>query len=208
MSDPYLVPETFVLKNKFGASGHEQLQDSEGRATMARAVELLEIERKLQISMQGWKAIHKLLFRDVYDWAGEYRTIYIAKENARGITRFLPHERIAVEGEKTMRHLKTVLRYANSAPINKLMAGLADVYLELNHIHPFREGNGRSQKLFFRNVLRPHGLNLDWSKVSKNDHIEAAVAGGLGDPSLMREHFNFIGSRHNGCLLTSTKLMR
>lgn len=205
MSDPYLIPDSFVLKNKLDITDLEKLQKTESEYAKLRSLEFIQSNRNLQVSMQSLKTIHKLLIRDVYEWAGQFRTIYISKENDYGITRFLPPDRIASDGTKAIDHLKTILKYVNRDPFEKVMSELADVYLEMNHVHPFREGNGRSQKLFFRNVLKQHGITLDWSKVSKADHIEAAVQGGRGDPSQMREQFNLIGSRHNANDLSSPR---
>lgn len=202
MSDPYLIPGTFVLKNKLGITDGNLLQQHESNIAGIRTYEFLESGRKIQVSMQSWKTIHKLLFRDVYDWAGQYRNIYISKENDRGITRFLPFERITTEGNKAMDHMKSVLRHASSENLDKILSSLADVYLEMNYIHPFREGNGRSQKLFFECTLAQYGIDLDWSKVSRDLHIEAAVAGGLGSPSLMRDQFQIIGTRVNNSDIT------
>lgn len=195
MSDPYLIPNTFTLKNTLGITDPELLQLTESEKVRFRSIELVQSNRNVQVSMSSLKTIHKTLFRDVYEWAGQYRTIYISKENDYGVTRFLPYEHIASDGNKTMDHLNSVLRHINGDPLNKLLDSLADVYLELNHIHPFREGNGRTQKLFFRNVAKQHGLVIDWKLIAKSDHIEAAVRGGLGDPSMMREHFRLIGRK-------------
>jgi cell filamentation protein len=195
MSDPYLIPGTFVLKNRLGIVDPEKLQLAENEKTKLRSLEFITSDRNVQISMQSMKTIHKFLFRDVYDWAGQYRTIYISKENNRGITRFLPHERIVSDGAKAMDHLKSVFRHVNTDSIEKIVSALADVYLELNHIHPFREGNGRTQKLFFRNVAKQNGIVLNWRLVSNAEHIDAAIQGGRGNPSVMRDQFQVMGSR-------------
>jgi cell filamentation protein len=195
MADPYLFSGTRVLQNKLGLMDACLLQDAENRFSTVRAYELLSSKRKLSFTAQSWKAIHKTLFNDLYAWSGQFRTIYISKANRNGITKFLAYERIAAESTKAMSHLGAVLRHAQSDPIDRVMSTLADVYIEMNHIHPFREGNGRAQKFLFRSATQQNGIVLDCRKVSHEDHIEAAVQGNLGDPSMMRQQFIRMGRR-------------
>ena len=193
MPDPYLIPGMFVLRNKLGLTDFKELSTSEYEYAVVGAIELFKSERKFQISMRAWRTIHKGLLHDVYDWAGEYRTIFISKENERGLSRFCAPDRIEVEGTKALEGLKAALKYINQAPLPKVMDAMADSYIALNQVHPFREGNGRSQKLFFSLIARQHGIQLHWNAIDPADHIAAAVNGDHGEPALMREHFRAIG---------------
>jgi fido (protein-threonine AMPylation protein) len=74
-----------------------------------------------------------------------------------------------IEGKKAMRHLEATLRWAAAADMVSIADNLADVYSQLNHLHPFREGNGRSQKVFFSAVCKPLGLRAEATKSSLCD---------------------------------------
>lgn len=102
MPDPYLIPGTFVLWNNLGLTDFKELSTSEYEYAVVGALELFKSERKFQISMRAWRAIHKSLLHDVYDWVGEYRTIFISKENERGLSRFCAPDRIEIEGTKAL----------------------------------------------------------------------------------------------------------
>lgn len=193
MADPYLIPGTFILQNKLGLTDFDELSDAEHELIGIGSLLLFNSTRRLQVSMTAWKTVHKVLFHEIYEWAGEYRTIFISKENNRGVSRFCSPDRIEVEGGKVMGGLRAALKYVNQVPLPKIMDAMADVYIALNQVHPFREGNGRSQKLFFSVIARQHGIHLDWTAITPADHIEAAVNGDHGEPELMREHFRSIG---------------
>jgi cell filamentation protein len=91
--------------------------------------------------------------------------------------------------------LDATLRRVARAEIRSIADNLADVYSQLNHLHPFREGNGRSQKVFFSAVCEPLGIELDWHKIPSDQHNAAARQARRGDLSLMREHFRTMVSK-------------
>ncbi|HEV7369735.1 hypothetical protein [Arenibaculum sp.] len=110
MADPYLIPDTFVLRNKLGITDADVLARAEYEIVEASAAELLEgyrvARRPLQVSMPAWRTVRKALFRDVYDWAGEYRSVFISKENFKGKSDFCAPDRIGIEGERALAGLK------------------------------------------------------------------------------------------------------
>jgi len=132
MPDPYLLPGTFTLRNRLGLTDPDELAQAEYEFAEVAAAELFSAKRTLQVSMRAWKTIHKHLLRDVYDWAGEYRTIFISKENDRGVSRFCPPDRIEVEGNKALDGLKAALKYVDREPLTKIMNAMADAYIALN----------------------------------------------------------------------------
>ena len=93
--------------------------------------------------------------RGVFDWAGDFQTIHIRKldENSDPSGYFTAPERIESDGRKAIRHLEATPRRAKTDDLASIADNLADVYGQLNLLHPFREGNGRSQKVFFSAVL-------------------------------------------------------
>jgi cell filamentation protein len=102
------------------------------------------------------------MFGTVFDWAGDFRTIHIRKldENGRPSGYFAPPDRIEADGRKAIRHLEATLRRAATDDLTRVADNLAEVYGQLNFLHPFRDGNGRSQKVFFSGVCRPVGIEL------------------------------------------------
>ncbi|MCA0417739.1 MAG: Fic family protein [Proteobacteria bacterium] len=212
MSDPYLIPGTLVLKNKLGIVEIDELIKAEYEITEASAAEFFDAlrasGRHLQLSMRGWQTVHKVIFRDIYDWAGAYRTIYISKENSRGISRFCAPDRIVVEGERAISALKAALRHLGRAPFTNILVSMADAYVALNEIHPFREGNGRSQKMFFSILARQHGIQLNWDSIDSDEHNLAAIEGSFGEMSRMREHFCAMGELRPAASVTLSYLGR
>jgi len=200
MADPYLIPETGVLRNKLGITDASELAEADYQIAEASAAELLEFfcssDRLIQVSMHGWRTVHKALFDDIYDWAGEYRTVFMSKESFRGVSHFCAPDRIGVEGDRALEGLKAALRHhLRWAPLKKVLNGMADAYAALNQVHPFREGNGRSQKIFFTLLALRHGIRLNWGAIAPEAHDVAAVHGFHGDMTMIREQFQAIGDQ-------------
>lgn len=84
------------------------------------------------------------------------------------------------------------MRRIQTAKISLIADNLADVYDQLNYLHLFRKGNGRSQKVFFSLACRPRGLQLNWSEIPSNEHNLAVQQAMRGDISLLRKHFQTI----------------
>ncbi|TIM99988.1 MAG: hypothetical protein E5Y38_14850 [Mesorhizobium sp.] len=203
MADPYLVPGSGgLLRNKLGLTTVEELREAEYQYAVAGALELFASPRNIQVSMRGWRTVHKVLFWEVYDWAGEYRTVFLTKDNERGRSRFCEPSRIEAQGTRALDGLKAALRHLDQVPFEKIIAAFADSYIDLNQVHPFREGNGRSQKVFFSLIARSHGIQLNWAEISPDEHNKAAIDGSFGELDLMRHHFRLIAERRSGKPIT------
>jgi cell filamentation protein len=111
------------------------------------------------------QAIHAHLFYELYDWAGQLRSVDISKGN----TRFCTATRIISESEKLFNLLKKENYLTDSG--NNFAMKLAEYYAEFNVIHPFREGNGRVQRLFFEHLAAYNDYALDWSLISQTEWI-------------------------------------
>src|SRR6202050_4928698 len=138
-SDPYLYPGTSVLKNLRGLGDPELLARFEARQTHRRIAELIDTPVEGGFNVAHLKAIHRHIFQDVYEWAGEFRTVNISKGgHLFGLAAFLePALRQTVEKLAAENYLVDL----DAA----LFAGRAAWFLgELNAAHPFREGNGRT----------------------------------------------------------------
>lgn len=150
-----------TLENKFGLTSSADLAREEEFVSKKRAVELFE-NRVLDSLPAGkfstLQAIHKYLFEDIYDFAGELRTVNIAKGNFR----FAP-----------LLYLQAALESIDKMP-QASFDEIIEKYVEMNVAHPFREGNGRSTRIWLDHILKNEiGKVIDWSKVDKEDYLLA-----------------------------------
>lgn len=194
MSDPYLIPGTDVLRNKLGVLDPDELDSKIHDIAIIESSFLFNEGPPVKPLLTGWRAVHKAMFGEIFDWAGEFRTIHIRKldENGAPSGYFTSPERIAADGKGAIQHLGATLRRAMTDDLARIADNLAEVYGHLNLLHPFREGNGRSQKVFFSAVCKPIGIELAWSDLPVADHYKAASLAMKGNPSLMKEHFRGI----------------
>ena len=161
-------PDYTVLKNKAGLRDPQALERFEHLNTLSRG---LDCPVDLPISYAGYQAIHRHLFQDVYDWAGQSRTVNIHKGGMFAAAPFVDREM-----DRRFRqlyadnHLQGLNRrdFANQA---------AEHISEINAIHPFREGNGRTQRLFLRNLAHQAGHRLDIARIPREQWMAASVQG-------------------------------
>lgn len=172
ISDPYLDPDTWVLRNKFGIKDRALLREREDADATARLAVLSDESSTGALpSEYGWpllSAIHRALFSHVYDWAGELRTVGIAKDES---SHFAPPLQLeadlaAWEGD--------IANFAEPTSRDDFTRRLARLYRTLNHIHPFREGNGRAQRAFWELFCLEFGYELLWDLVEKRENDEAS----------------------------------
>ena len=169
-SDPYTYPGTDVLRNTLGIRDPRQLAAFEANATVARLIDLDEAPLAGRFDVDHLKAIHQYIFQDVYHWAGEFRTVNISKGgHLFGVAAFVePALRKVLSGLPGERYLKGL------DPENFVTR--AGFYMgEMNAIHPFRDGNGRAQREFIRELAAQAGLAIDWSKVTQEQMLAASV---------------------------------
>ncbi|BAW93615.1 toxin-antitoxin system, toxin component, Ficfamily [Actinomyces sp. Chiba101] len=172
--DPYLDPETGLLRNKVGARTKAALDEAEGYLSFARLIQLMDNPVKSTGDLHELCAIHRHLFQDVYDWAGELRTVDIRK-NVDGAQFFLPVSmivRAASYAERELRADNDLLGMSRDQFIDRL----AFHYDQFNYVHPFREGNGRTQRVFWNRVARDAGWQLDWRTVRGETNDQASRA--------------------------------
>ncbi|WP_066903723.1 Fic/DOC family protein [Millisia brevis] len=170
----YFLPGTTVLRNRIGATTARALENAENDLVEARIIELRDDPSVLgdrSYDLIFLLAIHRHLFRDVYDWAGQIRTVGISK----GDESFCPPGSIA----QPMHHVAAEvhrlgrLRSVASADLPKTVAYLYDY---VNFAHPFREGNGRSTREFFDLLLAERGSGLDWERTDRDELYRACHA--------------------------------
>lgn len=150
-----------TLENKFGLTSSADLAREEEFVSKKRAVELFEnsvLDSLPAGKFSTLQAIHKYLFEDIYDFAGELRTVNIAKGNFR----FAP-----------LLYLQAALESIDKMP-QASFDEIIEKYVEMNIAHPFREGNGRSTRIWLDHILKNEiGKVIDWSKVNKEDYLLA-----------------------------------
>ena len=150
-----------ALENKLGIDNSADLAREEERISKKKAVALFETGLLDQLEagkFSSLKAIHKYLFEDVYDFAGEIRKVNLAKGNFR----FAP-----------LMYLETALENIDKMP-QSTFEEIVEKYVEMNIAHPFREGNGRSTRIWLDLILKNelHKV-VDWSQVDKEDYLLA-----------------------------------
>lgn len=150
-----------VLENKLALTDSADLAREEERISKKKAVNLFDFAILKLLSDGTYKtlaAIHKYLFEDIYDFAGEIRTVNLAKGNFR----FAP-----------LMYLQAALDNIDKMPQSNFDE-IVDKYVEMNIAHPFREGNGRSTRIWLDHILKTEiGKVIDWSKVDKEDYLLA-----------------------------------
>lgn len=150
-----------MLENKLGIKNSLELAKMEEKITKKKALELFEKEKlgSFEIgTFNGLAQIHKFLFEDIYDFAGKIRTENIAKNNFRFAS--------AMYLEKALKEIDKMPQSNFDEIIEK--------YIEMNIAHPFREGNGRSTRIWLDAILKKEiGKVIDWSKINKQDYLLA-----------------------------------
>ena len=150
-----------ALENKLGITNSADLAREEEKFSKKRAKELFEKDLLKDMEpgkFSSLKAIHKYLFQDVYEFAGEIRKVNIAKGNFR----FAP-----------LMYLEVALKNIDNMPKNDFNQ-IVEKYVEMNIAHPFREGNGRSTRIWLDHILKNEiGKVVDWGKVDKEDYLLA-----------------------------------
>ena len=179
--DPYVDPRTGLLRNRLGLTDRAVLADAEKRLASARISQLTRRRLPGRYDLDHLRAFHWTIFQDVYPWAGQVRTVLIVKA---GASFCLPHQiestaaavfgRLAAAG-----HLRGRAR-------DPFLDGLTTLLGEVNALHPFREGNGRTQRAFLGQLARDAGYRLRWEHVDRDANIDAARASADGDPGPLR----------------------
>lgn len=135
---------TSVLINKLDIRNEKELNDYESFVTGFKMIYLLQQNMKPNFDFEDYKAIHRELFSDLYEWAGTTRNLNLSKQG----TNFCSYEKIDDLGNRIFSRLKR-LNYLVDLERDKFVCEIADLYDTINRLHPFREGNGRTQRVFF-----------------------------------------------------------
>jgi cell filamentation protein len=178
--DPYLDLEHGVLRNRLGLTDPGELARAEADLVATRIVDLQHTDLPGGYDLDHLQEFHEHLFGDVYDWAGELRTVAIGK----GVAFCHPAD-LRAEG------LRVLARLADAGHLRGLdrpafVDGLTVLFAQLNALHPFREGNGRTLRAFLAQLARAAGHPLRWAGLTAEENLAASRAAHAGDCRLLR----------------------
>lgn len=181
-NDHYCIPGTDVLANLLGITRYEDLELAEREITAATIFHIAYCPPPYDLAYM--QQLHRVIFQPIYPWAGQLRTVDISKMG----TPFCTNSRIDAESTKLFAQLAKENWLAGLD--RKTFAGrLAHFYCEINMIHPFREGNGRVQRLLFEQLAMANGYVLSWDSLSAHDWIEANIEGVHSHPAKLQAIF-------------------
>lgn len=174
-TDKDCYPDTTVLINKLGITDEAVLKDNESFITSTIAAELICQPLKREFDFDDYKAIHYELFSELYEWAGMVRTINLSKTT----TVFAAPEQIEKLGTMIFDRLKK-MNYFNGLSKSEYVMEIANLYSTLNMLHPFREGNGRAQRIFFMQLIQNNGYNIDYSELNSDFLMISSIQAASG----------------------------
>ena len=164
-------PCTSVLINKFDLRSQQELDRVEAVLVTAKAAQWEESPLCSTFDFEHYKAIHRHLFCDLYEWAGVPRSINISKKG----TQFCPADEIPRVSSAIFRRLAEQ-NFFQSLSFDDFVDAFVDFYIRTNELHPFREGNGRTQRVFLAQLAQHAGYQLDFSCIDP-DELMVATSG-------------------------------
>ena len=176
-------PGTTCLVNKLGIQDELALAESEAAVVLGKASLLDQQPIPGVFDFDHYKRIHQFLFCDLYDWAGQIRTINLSKKG----TAFVP----AAEIEScAVACFKRLAEFSGEGMSHRELAEeVADFYHTVNMLHPFREGNGRTQRIFFTQWIRSLGYDFDLSSVDPDAFMIATIYAAQGVMDQLADFF-------------------
>lgn len=173
--DADCYPGTTVLINKLDIRDEDKLNDAEALATFINASKLEEHPLEGAFDFAHYKAIHYFLFSDLYDWAGNIRTVDMSKKG----TDFCPAEEIEAQAARIFNRLKAKNEF-KGLPRDEFVNEIVDFYCATNYLHPFREGNGRAQRAFLTQLIRNAGYDMNFAEVDTDFLMIATIQAAQG----------------------------
>ena len=165
---------TTCLINKLGIKDEKKLAEIEAQITFAKAVMLEATPIEGNFDFEHFKKIHEFLLCDIYDWAGQIRTVDISKKR----TKFL--SAASIETIATQCFSKVADGHFDDLSFDEFATRIAEFYNDVNHIHPFREGNGRVQRIYFTQLIRHYGYDINFSEVDTDELMIATIQASQG----------------------------
>lgn len=182
MTDPYVYPGTAVLRNLAGLKDANALADHEAQVSTLRLVQLSVLRLEGTYDLTHLRQFHRFIFQDVYSWAGELRSVPLAKPGSM----FALPEHIESYATQVLSQLADE-RHLSGLSRTRLAERLTHYYAEINAIHPFREGNGRAQRAFLRQLALDADHTLAWEHLDSQSLVHASQRSFQGDNLPLRE---------------------
>jgi cell filamentation protein len=178
--DPYLDPVSGVLRNRLGVTDPEHLRAVEAGLTMAALADLGVRTLPGDYDLAHLQSFHREIFGDLYPWAGEIRVVGIARSDPSCLPQHIEACAAVVFSALAKE------RYLRGLPREGFVDRVTYYIAEVNAIHPFREGNGRTQRAFFRQLSREAGWPIDWSDLDSDANVAASTASLRGSNAPLR----------------------
>lgn len=171
-------PNTTCLINKFDIKDDKKLSEIEAEITFAKAAVLESAPIDSPLNFEFYKSIHRFLFEDLYDWAGELRKVDISKKG----TLFCPVNELENLCKVCFDRLKKK-NYFSGLEKEEFVQEIVDFYQTTNFLHPFREGNGRTQRIFISKLIKLGGYEFNFSNINPDLLMIATIkaANGIND---------------------------
>ncbi|MCC8086407.1 MAG: Fic family protein [Clostridium sp.] len=187
MSDKiYCYPNSDVLINKLNIHDTDKLLEVERKLTMLRLMDLLEKPISGKFDLEHLRNIHKYIFQDIYPWAGKIRTVDIAKSNMFCKVQFIEMQAKEIFGTLQKDD------YLKQLSKEKFAKRAAYYFSEINALHPFREGNGRTQRELIRQLACESGYILHFAAITETEMMEASIDSFVCDYKKMEALFTKI----------------
>ncbi len=171
--DPYLYPSLRVLRNLAGIADEAELEALERRMTTQRAAEGIPTG---DFDLAHLRAIHRQLFQDIYDWAGEVRTVEISKDGHQ-----FQFRRFIETGMADVHRRLIAADFLVEMNLGAFAERAGEILGDINYVHPFREGNGRTQLQYVRLLADRAGHPLDLTRLDRDAWMAASREAHRGD---------------------------
>ena len=178
--DPYLDLQSGLLRNRLGITDARQQRHVEAELTASRIYDLIRSPIPGAYDLAHLRAFHRQIFQDLYDWAGELRTVSIG----RGRLFSLPQHLEADAGE--LFDWLARAEYLRGRDRAAFVDDLTELYADLNALHPFRDGNGRTQRAFLGQLAVDAGHPIHWAAMDPGENNAASKAAQEGDNDALR----------------------
>ena len=173
---------TSCLINKLDIKDEKQLDVMEAHITLAKISILQQTPLDGNFDFEHYKAIHKYIFEDLYDWAGRVRTVNLSKKG----TSFVKAEMIEEIATACFNRLKKQ-NYFKGLDKDSFVEEITDFYCVTNNIHPFREGNGRTQRVFLSQLAFNAGYEMDFANIDTDKLMIATIQAANGVDMYLKE---------------------
>ncbi|MBO4495189.1 MAG: Fic family protein [Clostridiales bacterium] len=185
---------TTCLINKLGIRDEKKLRLMEAMISAAKCGELETNPIDGKFDFSHFKNIHRFIFEDLYDWAGEVRKVAISKKG----TRFVQPDQIESIAHSIF-GLLAEKNYFKNDSFDEFVDDIVDLYIQTNMLHPFREGNGRAQRAFLTHLIRNCGYDIQFSKTDSDELMIATVFSAQGIDSYLKDYFrkNLVSKHDN-----------